>query len=285
MSLAATFVGPSGATWGEISGRSVALHFGDPRTEYDALTRGCGMAPWLDRTQIEFTGTDRASFLHNLCTNNVRDLQPGQGCEAFITNVHGKTIGHGYVLCGAESLVLDTVPGQAGKLLPHFEKYHIREQVVFRDRTPAWRELLLAGEGASDLLARLTDSPPPASRLQHGIVQLAGGAVWLRRVDLCGPHSFLLSGEGSALQAAWSALSAQGARPCGHEAVEMVRIEAGTPLFGQDISDKNLPQELARDALAINFTKGCYLGQETVARIDALGHVNQTLRGVRFEAA
>src|SRR5205814_560451 len=67
-----------------------------------------------------------------------------------------------------------------------------------------------------------------------------------------------------------------------HEALEMVRIEAGTPFFGQDITDKNLPQELGRDALAISFTKGCYLGQETVARIDALGHVNQTLRGLRF---
>jgi folate-binding protein YgfZ len=62
----------------------------------------------------------------------------------------------------------------------------------------------------------------------------------------------------------------------------MARIEAGTPLFGQDITEKNLPQEVARDALAISFTKGCYLGQETVARIDALGHVNQTLCGLRF---
>ena len=86
------------------------------------------------------------------------------------------------------------------------------------------------------------------------------------------------------IEAAWPALVAAGARPCGHDAVEMARLEAGTPLFGQDITDKNLPQELARNAFAISFTKGCYLGQETVARIDALGHVNQTLCGLRFPA-
>ena len=74
-----------------------------------------------------------------------------------------------------------------------------------------------------------------------------------------------------------------GARRAGPQAFEARRIEAGFPSYGPDISDKNLPQELARDARAISFTKGCYLGQETVARIDALGHVNQTLVGVRFE--
>src|SRR5436190_16233556 len=156
MSSTAQFLDQSSAAWGEIAGRRVALHFGDPRAEYEALTRGVGVAPLLDRTQIEFTGDERATFLHNLCTNDVRGLQPGQGCEAFITNVQGKTIGHGYVFCNADSLIFDTVPGQAAKLLPHFEKYHIRERVAFVDRTPDWCELLLAGEGAVHLLRGLT---------------------------------------------------------------------------------------------------------------------------------
>ncbi len=281
---AAAFLNPSGATWSDVAGRRVVLHFGDVRAEYEALTRGCGVAPWLDRTQIEFTGDDRAAFLHNLCTNNVRALQPSQGCEAFITSVQGRTIGHGHIFCGAESLVFDTVPGQAAGLLPHFEKYHIRENVAFRDRTAEWCELLVAGEGASDLLGRLTDGFPE-ERLSHAEVQLAGHSVSLRRVEICGPSTWLVSGGAAAIEAAWAALIAAGTRPCGHEALDMVRLEAGTPFFGQDITDKNLPQELARDALAISFTKGCYLGQETVARIDALGHVNQTLRGLRFEGS
>jgi folate-binding protein YgfZ len=83
--------------------------------------------------------------------------------------------------------------------------------------------------------------------------------------------------------ASCAALAAAGATPCDPDAFHAARIEWGFPLFGIDISDKNLPQEVARDALAISFVKGCYLGQETVARIDALGHVNKTLVGVRFD--
>jgi len=262
----------------------------DPRAEYEALTRGVAVARLLQRTQIEFTGDDRAAFLHNLCTNDIRRLQPGQGCEAFITNVQGKTIGHGYVFCEASSLLFDTVPGQGATLLPHLEKYHIREKVVVHDRSTEWSEILVAGDQAGDLVHRLSGVSPPVGRCDSVHVDplfperpsRSAPAISLRRVDLCGPQTFLLSGETAAIEAAWAALLGAGARSCGHETVEMARIEAGTPLFGQDITDKNLPQELGRDALAISFTKGCYLGQETVARIDALGHVNQTLRGLRF---
>jgi folate-binding protein YgfZ len=79
-----------------------------------------------------------------------------------------------------------------------------------------------------------------------------------------------------------AALANAGAVPAAMDAFEIARIEAGIPFYGLDISDKNLPQEVNRDAQAISFTKGCYLGQETVARIDALGHVNRVLVGVRF---
>jgi hypothetical protein len=80
-----------------------------------------------------------------------------------------------------------------------------------------------------------------------------------------------------------AALIEAGAVACGDESFEAARVEWGFPLFARDISDKNLPQEVARDPLAISFVKGCYLGQETVARIDALGHVNKTLVGIRFD--
>jgi tRNA-modifying protein YgfZ len=78
------------------------------------------------------------------------------------------------------------------------------------------------------------------------------------------------------------ALLAAGAVACEEGAFDAVRLESGTPLFGRDITEDNLPQEIRRDAQAISFTKGCYLGQETVARIDAMGHVNRLLTGVRF---
>src|SRR6185436_3014885 len=97
----------------------------DILAQHAALTSGVGFANLGARTQIEFTGADRASFLHNLCTNEVKKLVPGDVREAFITNVQGRTIGHGYIVCRAESLVFDTKPGQGPFLLAHFEKYHI----------------------------------------------------------------------------------------------------------------------------------------------------------------
>jgi hypothetical protein len=114
---------------------------------------------------------------------------------------------------------------------------------------------------------------------------VAGIEASIRRVDITQPGGFLISCARSALAQLWKSLRDGGARPCGAEAFEMTRIEAGTPEYGRDLSDANLPQELARDARAISFTKGCYIGQETVARLDAMGHVNRTLCGVCFAAA
>ena len=112
--------------------------------------------------------------------------------------------------------------------------------------------------------------------------EIGGCRTLVKRVNfLEAPSYFLQTGLGK-LQAVQAALVAAGAVTCGSQAVEMARLEAGMPLFGQDITDDNLPQEIGRDQKAISFTKGCYLGQETVARIDALGHVNRLLVGVRF---
>jgi hypothetical protein len=112
--------------------------------------------------------------------------------------------------------------------------------------------------------------------------EIAGQAVCLRRVDIVGPIGFLLVAARAAGAAVGGALRAAGAASVGHAAFEAARIEAGFPLYGRDITDRNLPQEVARDDRTISFRKGCYLGQETVARIDALGHVNQLLVGLRF---
>ncbi|MCE9546097.1 MAG: folate-binding protein, partial [Planctomycetia bacterium] len=112
-----------------------------PPHEYQALTAGVGVASLPGRTLVELTGADRQTFLHNFCTNDVRGLKPGEGCEAFITSVQGKIIAHVIISCEADRLVLDTVPGQAERIITHLDKYLIREQVVLADRTAEWGEL------------------------------------------------------------------------------------------------------------------------------------------------
>jgi folate-binding protein YgfZ len=252
-------------------------------SEYAALTVGLGMVDFTGRTQLELTGEDRATFLHNFTTNDIRGLQPGHGCEAFILDARGHILGHVMVFSTPHSLVLDTVPGQANQLATHLNRYIIRERVEVTDRSEDWGGLLLAGAAIEPLLAEMFESVP-ANRLEHGQVQLAGNSLWLRRVDLAGPGSYLLSGHCEAVDAASIGLAAEGVISSGADAFESVRLEAGFPWYGRDITDKNLPQEIGRDRLAISLTKGCYLGQETVARIDALGHVNKMLVSVRFSA-
>ncbi len=250
-------------------------------TQYTALIHGVGLVDFSTRTQIELTGRDRASFLHNLTTNAVRDLSVGSGCEAFVLNVKGHVVGHVFIFACPDSHVIETVPGQAQTLITHLDRYLIREDVQLRDRSHEWAELLLSGPQAEALLAN-QNLPIPQERLAHTAAQIATFPVWIRRVDLAGPVGFLIAFRHDALIEVEAAFVAAGAVGCGTEALEAVRIEHGTPWFGRDISSENLPQEIDRNPSAISFTKGCYLGQETVARIDALGHVNRLLRGIKF---
>lgn len=227
--------------------------------EYRTLTQEAGIIDVSDRTKIELRGDDRASFLHNFCTNDIRRLQPGQGCEAFICNVKGHVLGHVHVFCGESSLWLDTVPGQAEKLLAHLDRYLIREKVELLDRTNDFAETMIAGPKA-------------------GVVIRDKNELLLWQADWGNVPVYFISIDRGVRQGN----SGCGLPVCSREALEILRIEAGIPHFGIDITDDNLPQEVARDFEAISFTKGCYLGQETVARIDALGHVNRTLCGLAF---
>ena len=252
--------------------------------DYQALTAGCGFAE-LPRTVIEARGNDRTQFLHSFCTNDVKRLAPGRGCEAFITSHQGKTLGDVFVFCESERLVIGTVAGQAPTLLAHFDRFVISEDVTFQDLSERVQIFLVAGREATTNLRHLCGSDPPAEMLSFAEAKIAGCQCTIFRVPYAGGQSFLIRSAAGEAAPVRSALEAAGARRCQQEAVEALRLEAGFPYFGRDITDDNLPQEVARDRQAISFTKGCYLGQETVARIDALGHVNRLLVRVRFEAS
>jgi folate-binding protein YgfZ len=259
--------------------------------EYAALAKGCGVVELPGWTSIVFTGADRQAFLHNFCTNDIRRLSPGEGCEAFVTNVKGKIIGHGLVTCREGELVFTTVPGQATALIAHFERYIIREEVQIVDATAPRALMLIAGgsPARSTAMALAPTIEVGNKWLQAGVNgagNLADIPVHWIRWDLLGPtFCGLLELDSLDSSRARQALNDRGLSICGIAACHALRIEAGTPLFGLGFDDGNFPQEVGRNEQAISFTKGCYLGQETVARIDALGHVNQQVAGVRFEGA
>jgi folate-binding protein YgfZ len=251
--------------------------------QYEALTRGAGVADLADRDEIRLTGKDRATFLHNFCTADIKRLEAGQAAEAFFCNLQGKILGHGYVFCDEASLAIDTVAGQAEPLIKHLDRYLIREDVQLENRSEQVGKLLAAGEQSAELLERVCGNLLPAGNLRQAAARVGDIDVVIRRVDFTGPDCFFVVCDRDNLEPVRQSLIEAGAVPCEAEALEITRLEAGTPLFGRDISERNLPQEVARDARAISFTKGCYLGQETVARIDALGHVNRYLVGLKFD--
>jgi tRNA-modifying protein YgfZ len=257
-----------------------------------ALYEGGGMVRLDGFTQIVLRGADRHAFLHGLCTQNIRELQPGRGTEGFVTNVQGKVVGHVLVRAGQEQLELITAPGQATTLLRHFDKYIIREDVQLTDESSQWALWQLVGPEALPKLMTAAESESPKFERRKCIDELAqpgshvefgwpGGAARLHRVHLS-PDLFLaqVPAEDETKFADW--LGRQGFTHGSAAARELWRLEIGFPQYGIDITVENLPQEVDRNIQGINFTKGCYLGQETVARLDALGHVNRRLMGLQL---
>jgi tRNA-modifying protein YgfZ len=241
-----------------------------------------GLIDRSDRVRVEVSGPARARFLHNLTTNEVKRLPAGRGCEAFVTSLQGKTIGYVILLAADDRIFVRSDPGGLELAMPHFRKYGLFDDIAIEDRTPETFELHLAGEGGFEILRRAGAGVPDEPDYAHNTSELAGYPVRIVRERPVGVPGLTVIGERGDAAAVMAALKAQGLADLEADAFEALRIEAGTPVFGKDVTDKNLPQEFARDDRAISFVKGCYLGQETVARIDALGHVNQVLKGLIF---
>jgi folate-binding protein YgfZ len=262
--------------------------FAERRAElaYAALDTAVVLFDRSDRLRLEVTGPDRVKFLHNLTTNDVKRLAVNQGQEAFVTSLQGKTIAFVTLLAGPDRIWLRSDPGTLGVLGPHLAKYGVFDDVTLDDSSARTFEFHLAGPRAGELLRRLAVALPEPNDLAHTVGRLGEEVVQVVREAPTGRPGLTLIGAAGAASAIAEQLRAAGAEfglTEGDAATfEAARIEAGTPCSGRDVTLENLPQEVGRDRRAINFVKGCYLGQETVARIDALGHVNKHLRGLKI---
>lgn len=237
----------------------------------EAAVHGAVVIPLENRTHLQISGVDRASFLHNFCTNHIKGLSVGQGCEAFVTNVKGRILAHILVYAGPESLMIETVPGQASALMAHLDKYIITEDVQLFDRTSDWSQLYVSGANAA---LPGTTTPPEAGA---GVRQVALAEGYYRTFAFGSSPGWSLVGPKHLIDRWYASLVAAGALPGTIDLFEQLRIEAGFPHYGVDISEDNLAQEANRTRQAISFNKGCYLGQEPIARLDSMGHVNRSL--------
>jgi tRNA-modifying protein YgfZ len=260
-----------------------AIQTPDPTAYRSLIDR----AAWFDRSsraRIEISGPDRAKFLHNLTTNDVKRLAEGAGQESFVTNPQGKTLAYLTLLATERAtILLRTEPESLDSLLPHLNKYGVFDEVRIENVSDGTFEFHLAGPEAGSILEELGASLPPEQDLRHGVVELSGLTVRVVRESPTGRPGFSLIGPIESAEALKRILVGLDLTEFDEASFESLRIEAGTPLSGRDVSTSNLPQEVGRDARSINFVKGCYLGQETVARLDAMGHVNRIFRGLKLE--
>lgn len=252
---------------------------------YHAADHSAVLAERSDRVRIELTGPDRAKVLHNLTTNDIKRLGPGRGCEAFLTSGQGRTLALLLVHAEDDRLLLRSDPGTAEVILGHLAKYGMFEDVTITDVSSSTSEWHLVGPLADDA-ARSVGLLVPEGDLSLAPATIGDAAIRVIRESPAGrPGLTIVSPRGEVPPLSLrAAIDARGGLPLTFETFEALRIEAGTPVFGRDITAANLPQEVNRDARAISFIKGCYLGQETVARLDAMGHVNKILLGAVAEA-
>ncbi len=242
------------------------------QTDYESLLAGTAIAPLDDHFVIALTGEDRHSFLHNFCTADIKQLTAGHCCEAFILNGKGKTMAMVHVLAFVDAIWLVAADAaNASTLIEHLDRYIIREDVQLADLTSKVRMFFAPGERAAAAVGLVDQLPnecsflePLGDSVRAATIEIAGFGLWLAKQQ--NSDEELLKGL--------DVLCVTLASPI---ALDSIRIERKTPWSGTEADESNLPQELQRDEKAISFTKGCYLGQETVARLDALGRVNQLL--------
>lgn len=258
------------------------------RRAYEALHQRVTWSERPGRVLVEAAGADRAKSLHNLATQDIKRLAPGRGAETFVTSPQGKTLGYWTVLVADETLILRSDGPAWEHLQPHIAKYAMFDDSTWTDRTADTFELHLAGPDLLPLWNALELRLPPTEDYSHFAVTASDGEVRFVREAPLGVAGVTILGP-AATRDAWTERLADvgsrfGIEHLTDEARDALRIAAGTPVFGRDVTPDNLPQEVDRDSRAISFVKGCYLGQETVARIDALGHVNKVLRRVSIHS-
>lgn len=248
------------------------------RAEFDALRHACGLYDLSSRAQIALTGTDRVRWLNGMVTNNIRDLAVGSGIYAFLLNPQGHILADLYAYNCGESLLVDVDHPLLEKVLQIFDHYIIMDDVEVTNLGEKLTALGLAGPNAQAVLQAAGIELHALQPLQFADVAGKDFNLTLIRTDNEGLESYELRLALSDLPILRDGLLNAGAKPVGEPALELARIACGIPRYGQDIRERDLPQE-TEQARALHFSKGCYVGQEIVERIRSRGAVHRKFTG------
>jgi len=265
-------------------GVEVVADYGDPAAEERAFTEGAALVDRNARGAVLVEGPDALTFLQSLLSQDIEPLADGQGTHALLLQPQGKLDTDLRLLRVGDTAWLDCEVGRGEGLAASLRRFKIRIKAEVTDRTGEWGCLTLRGPEVAGLLEAAGAPPLPAEAHAHGPWAPDGGSARLVRADWPGgPAGADVVGPVGELAAIREALVAAGFTPAGLSAYEAARVRAGIPRQGLDIDEKTIPQEAFLELDAVSFTKGCFLGQELVCRIDSRGHVNKLLRGFRID--
>jgi folate-binding protein YgfZ len=231
--------------------------------------------------RVRVTGADRATFLHNLTTNDIKGLAPGQGCSAVVINQRAQILDHVDVYALADAFYVITGPNKAAETLAWWDRYLITEQVELKDETVGTWLIDVTGPQATSLIGRLV---PGAGELgEFGNVEgtLGGAPVRVLRTQGVHGNGYHVVSSAEDAPKVRQALVEAGAIAIDDEAFEVLRAEWGYPLVGRELTENNNPWEARLDG-SVSLNKGCYLGQEVVARLNTYNKVQRYLVGLRL---
>ena len=266
-------------------GTETVARFFSAGDELRALVKATGIFDLGWRTRIQVTGEDQSRWLSGMVTNAVQQLPLQAGNYNFLLNAQGRIQGDAYIYREPDRLLLDTTVDQADAILAHLDRFIIMDDVTLEDLQTSSYSIGLAGAQAEHLLASIGIAAPATT---------AESPIRFSKADFNGRPITIVAKQGvltprfeifCALADAaiiWDFLVQSGGTPCGIEAVEALRVIEGQPRYGIDLSDRDLPQETSQTR-ALNFNKGCYLGQEIVERIRSRGAVHKALRQFSLE--
>jgi tRNA-modifying protein YgfZ len=262
----------------------------DVNEQYSALRTGAMLVDRSARVRATFSGAAASGVLSGLVTNDVPSLIPGQGQYAALLTPKAKIIADVRIFVREEDVLVDTSARAADGFWATVRKYVNPRLAKYVDVSAGIRDIGLFGVGApvlvSDVLRIDHNSLLSLAPYHHLVTELAGQMVMVARVPDAGLDGFELFAAPTVTDALRARAISRGAILSGHAAFDIIRIEAGRPEWGVEMDDSMFPQEANLEELhAISYTKGCYTGQETVARIHFRGHVNRNLRGARFDAS
>ena len=269
------------AAMAEDLGVPVAAHYGDPRAEERAFAAGAALVDRCGRGAVLVDGPEALKFLQSLLSQDIDALADGQGVHALLLQPQGKLDTDLRLLRVGDAAWLDCEVGRGDGLATSLRRFKIRIKADVTDRTGRWGCLTLRGPEMGARVEAAGGPSLPPEQHSHQPWGSGTGASRLVRADWPdGSPGADVVGPVEELLDLWPILVTAGCTPAGLVAYEAARVKAGVPRQGIDMDEKTIPQEAFLERDAVSFTKGCFLGQELVCRIDSRGHVNRLLRGL-----